>query len=92
MVHTLFWASEFLHGDTDMLITYGNVVCEPRVIIAVLACRESVCLVSDREWENYWRVRIDDPLEDAEALKVDWGRRVLELGKKPGGYDEIRGQ
>ena len=34
---------------------------------------------------------MDNPLDDAETFKVKDGK-ILELGKKPIGYDEIEGQ
>ena len=35
---------------------------------------------------------MDDPLRDAETLKIDENGYIKELGKKPKSYDEIEGQ
>ena len=35
---------------------------------------------------------MEDPLSDAETLKLDADGRILELGKKPSGYQDVQGQ
>lgn len=92
MVATLFAAEGEMTGGTDLIISYGDIVFEPRVLEALLACRAPVCLTVDRAWRRYWAARMDDPLDDAETLKLADGDRVTELGKKPQSYDEIQGQ
>jgi choline kinase len=92
MVYTLFCASHLMDGSSDMIIAYGDIVYEPRVLKALLDCDAPVCVVVDTEWRRYWQLRMDDPLADAETLKLDALGRVLELGKKPRGYGEIQGQ
>lgn len=92
MVATLFTAEALMTGEEDLIISYGDIVYEPRVLEALLACDAPVCLAVDREWRRYWQARMDDPLADAETLKLADGNRIVELGKKPGGYEDIEGQ
>ena len=47
---------------------------------------------NDKDWENYWRARNDDPLDDAETLKLGKDGLIIEIGKKPKSLDEIEGQ
>ena len=91
MVYTLFCAHELMDGSSDLIISYGDIVYEPRVLQALLECRAPICLTIDAKWLDYWRKRMDNPLEDAETLKLD-GDRILELGKKPDSYEDIQGQ
>lgn len=92
MVATLFCAREAIRGASDLIIAYGDIVYERRVLDAVCACSAPVCVAVDIEWRRYWELRFDDPLEDAETLKLATDGRILELGKKPSSYSEIEGQ
>lgn len=92
MVATLFAAETTMDGREDLIIAYGDIVYEPRVLNALLECNAPVCLTVDRAWRRYWEARMDDPLADAETLKLTDGNLVTELGKKPSSYEEIQGQ
>lgn len=92
MVETLFCAESLMTGDTDLLVSYGDIVFEPSVVEAVRDCEAPVCLPIDENWREYWALRFDDPLSDAETLKRDADGFITEIGKKPRGYDEIQGQ
>ena len=46
----------------------------------------------DLDWVSYWRARNEDPLADAETLKLDAAGRILEIGQKPKSLQEIQGQ
>lgn len=92
MVHTLFCAAGLLTGDTDLVISYGDIVYEARVLEALLACDAPLCLAVDLEWHAYWQSRMPDPLADAETLKLVEGDRVVELGRKPRSLADIQGQ
>lgn len=92
MVSTLFAAEAVMTGASDLIISYGDIVFEPRVLEALLACDAPIALAVDSEWRRYWAARMDNPLADAETLKMTDGNRVTELGKKPTSYAEIQGQ
>lgn len=92
MVASLFCAADRLDGGADVLITYGDIVYEPRVLRAVMDCRAPLGLAVDLEWRRYWSLRFEDPLADAETLRLDADGHVVEVGKKPTDYDEIQAQ
>lgn len=92
MVATLFCAESLMKDGQDLLIGYGDIVYEPRVLEELLASDAPVALSIDREWQRYWELRMEDPLVDAETLKLDAQGNLTELGKKPRCYDEIQGQ
>ena len=92
MVASLFCASAWLDGAEDVLITYGDIVYEPRVLGAVMDCDDPLGLAVDLQWRRYWSLRFEDPLADAETLRLDTDGHVVEVGKKPTGYDEIQAQ
>ncbi|WP_163575909.1 phosphocholine cytidylyltransferase family protein [Halomonas faecis] len=92
MVSTLFAADVIMTGEEDVIISYGDIVYEASVLQTLMECNAPICLAVDTEWKAYWAARMDDPLEDAETLKMVEGNRVTELGKEPRSYDDIQGQ
>ncbi|SET36910.1 Choline kinase [Marinobacter segnicrescens] len=92
MVLTLFAARDRMLDGEDLLISYGDIVYEPRVLQAVLDCDAPVCLAADRAWRRLWKLRMDEPLDDAETFRMDDMGQVTELGKKPESYDQVQAQ
>lgn len=92
MVYTLFCAAEHMQSGDDLLISYGDIVFERQVLDSVLDCAGDVVVAADRDWQRLWRLRMDDPLSDAETFKVTDKNRVTELGKKPKSYNDIEAQ
>ncbi len=92
MVASLFSAASCLDGNDDVLIAYGDIVYEPRVLAAVMECDAAIALAVDLDWRRYWSLRFDDPLADAETLRLDDAGHVVEIGKKPDGYERIQAQ
>ncbi|MCT7471124.1 phosphocholine cytidylyltransferase family protein [Aliarcobacter cryaerophilus] len=92
MVSTLFCVSELFDGSDDILISYGDIVYNDKVLQSIANANNEINVVVDKNWKEYWSARMDDPLRDAETLKIDEKGYIKELGKKPKSYDEIEGQ
>ncbi len=90
MVSTLFCAERELEGD--VIISYSDIVYSPGVIERLLRADADLGVVVDRDWRRLWQERMDDPLEDAETLRLDADDHILELGKKARSYEDIQGQ
>ena len=90
MVRTLFHAR--VHFGDHFVMSYGDIAFAPSVLRAVIEHRAPVSVVIDREWRQYWQQRFDDPLEDAETLRLDPEGRLLEIGQKPRSLDDIEAQ
>lgn len=90
MVHTLFCAEEEMEGE--VLVTYGDIVYAPSILRKVLGSGADLAVAVDLEWEPYWRARNEDPLDDAESLRMDEGGRILEIGQQAAAVEEIQGQ
>ena len=90
MVWTLFSAEEELEGD--LIISYGDIVYSREILQTLLDSKSDISVVIDKDWESYWRARNDNPLDDAETLRLSKNGRILELGQKPQSVDEIQGQ
>lgn len=92
MVTSLMCAREWLDGADDVLVAYGDIVYEPRVVAALLQPRTAVAVAVDSDWRSLWELRMPEPLADAETLKVDADGFITELGRVPRTYADIEGQ
>ncbi len=92
MVGSLMCAADLFDGSDDVLIAYADIVYEPRVVRALVACTEAICTTVDRSWLRLWSIRTATPLAEAETLKMDARGDIIELGRKPTSYDEIQAQ
>jgi L-glutamine-phosphate cytidylyltransferase len=90
MVWTLFSAEEELKGD--VIVSYGDIVYSREILQSLLKSKADIAVTIDKEWESYWRARSEDPLDDAETLKLREDDTIIEIGKKPKSLDEIEGQ
>ena len=91
MVYSLFCARDRFPEDDDLCISYGDIVYDRSVVEALRNCDAPLCVVIDSEWRRLWELRFDDPLSDAETLRIE-DDRVVEIGAEPSGYNEIDGQ
>lgn len=92
MVVTLFCAQDAMDGTADLVVSYGDIVYEPRVLEALLAVDAPLAIVVDRGWRDYWQARMPDPLADAETMRLADGDRIVELGRRATSYDQVEGQ
>jgi choline kinase len=96
MVASLFCADaemrEAADRGQDLLIGYGDVVFEPRIARNLLAASDPIAVLVDSGWRGLWKLRMDDPLRDAETLKLTPDGYIRELGLKPSSYADIEGQ
>jgi choline kinase len=92
MVESLFSAMTFIGQAGDLIIAYGDIVYQSTNLAAVIACDDEIALMIDLKWRDLWGARLDNPLSDAETLRIDTDGYVVELGKKPDSYEQIEGQ
>jgi len=90
MLWTLFCAEDDL--DSDLLLCYGDIVYSREILRAILQSKADIAVAIDLDWESYWRARNEDPLDDAETLRLAADGRILEIGQKPESLAEIEGQ
>jgi choline kinase len=92
MVYTLFEAAEHMDGESDLIISYSDIVYSPKIVKKLLEDPNPLSVVIDRDWYTLWSQRMDDPLSDAETLKLNKSGYIIEIGKKPNSYSDIEGQ
>lgn len=90
MVESLFCA-ETAFGD-DILVCYSDIIYESRVLQSVLQSPHELSVVVDRGWLRQWSLRFEDPLSDAESLRLSGDGRILDIGNKVETLDEIEAQ
>ena len=90
MVWTLFSADDELEGD--VIVSYGDIVYSREVLQELLKSSADIAVTIDKNWESYWRARNDDPLDDAETLKLRDDGTIYEIGGIPKSIQEIEGQ
>ena len=90
MVWTLFCAEEELTGD--VIVSYGDIVYSRDILRQLINSNSDISVTIDKDWEKYWSARNENPLDDAETLKLSEDGKILEIGKKPESIDEIDGQ
>ena len=89
MVSTLFNAKEFMNDD--IIISYSDIIYKKEILEELINSKDDFSVVVDKKWRELWSLRMENPLDDAETLKVKNGN-IVELGKKPTNYSEIEGQ
>ena len=89
MVETLFCAQEKLHEST--IISYGDIIFEKSVLEKLINSKYPISVIIDLAWREYWDMRFNNPLDDAETLKITNGF-ITEIGQKPKDFTEIQGQ
>ena len=90
MVWTLFSVEEELDGD--VIVSYGDIVYSREILQKLLESKADIAVIIDKEWESYWRERNEEPLDDAETLKLRADGTIREIGQSPQSLDEIEGQ
>ena len=92
MVWSLFCARDMFDGKSDLIVAYSDIVYESRVIDALLAAPDPVATVVDRDWLALWSMRMDDPLADAETLRLNADGTLREIGNKARSLSDCEGQ
>jgi len=90
MVYSLFCAESQVNDD--IIISYSDIIYNNKVLKKLINNKMDIAITVDKAWRELWEIRMEDPLKDAETMKIDKFGRVRNLGKKPSSYDEINGQ
>lgn len=90
MLRTLFCARDlFANG---FIMSYGDIVYSSVVLKRLIDDANAISVTVDRQWRSYWERRLEDPLSDAETLKIDAEGNLIEVGQKPQSYADIQAQ
>ena len=92
IVKSLLCAREHFAGDRDLIVSYGDIVYEPHVLETLLKTTGDIVTVIDLEWLSLWQMRNQNPLNDAETLRLGLDNVITDIGRQPTRLDEIQGQ
>ena len=90
MVWTLFCAEEKIKNGG--ILSYGDIVYSQAIVRKLLDSTCDIAVIIDKSWRSYWEARSDNPIEDAETLRLGSNNEIIEIGQKPSSMDEIEGQ
>lgn len=90
MVESLFTAKEKF--DDSIIISYGDIIFESEIIQNLINSVHDISVIIDKNWKKLWKVRFDNPLDDAESLILDKNGLILDIGQKVTNIDDIQGQ
>lgn len=82
MVKTLFSAEKFMVAGEDLIVSYGDIVYRPEVFKKLIATYGDLVVAADLDWYDLWKMRMDNPLDDAETFQMNADGMVIGLGKK----------
>ena len=90
MVETLFCAEEkFTHST---IVSYGDIVFESSILEQLVSSQHDFSIIVDKNWMDYWKIRFDNPLNDAESLEVNSDGYITSIGQKVSDIKKIQGQ
>ena len=92
MLYSLMCARDVIKSGEDLLILYSDIVLSHTNYKTLLKRTAGISLLSNRNWEKLWRVRMENPLDDLESFKVSRSGRLLEIGGKLKSFNELHGQ
>lgn len=90
MVETLFCAEKEL--EDNVIISYGDIIFEKKVLEKLLASKDEISVIIDKNWLKYWKIRFSNPLDDAESLAYDENEYLKDIGRKVENVSSINGQ
>ena len=90
MVTSMTCADPWLRSG-ECIVSYADIVYRSSHLTSLLDAREDIALTYDRQWESLWRIRNDNPLDDAETFSQESGL-VREIGGRPRHLAEVQGQ
>lgn len=88
---SLCCAREWLAAGT-CIISYSDIFYTKSAISSLMQCKDDIAFTYDPNWLNLWSARFDDPLSDAETLKLSSSNAVCEIGKSPSTLEDVTGQ
>lgn len=92
MVYSLFSALDILKLNDDLIVSYGDIVYEKRVLKKLIESDNPITVVADKSWRGLWELRMENIIDDAETFKYDENLNILEIGNKPISLNDINAQ
>ena len=69
MVETLFCAKDELKNET--IVSYGDIIFEERIVQKLIDSQSDMSVIVDEKWHDVWKLRFENPLNDAESMRIN---------------------
>ena len=90
MVETLFCAKDELKNET--IVSYGDIIFEEKIVQKLIDSQSDMSVIVDEKWHDVWKLRFENPLNDAESMRINESGNITNLGQPVSNIDEIQGQ
>jgi L-glutamine-phosphate cytidylyltransferase len=90
MLWSLYKATDYM--NEDFIICYSDILVNIKLVEQMKNFNKGIGLIVDKDWLRYWKMRFDDPLDDAESLKISKKGNIISIGQKVNNIAEIEGQ
>ena len=81
MVMSLLEANAWLESE-ECLVSYSDILYKTDVIDRLSTSIHSLAISYDMNWRSLWKLRFNNPLDDAESFKLNDQGFLIEIGKK----------
>lgn len=94
MVCSLMCARELMESEDDIIVSYGDIIYGESVFQKILTAedKDSISVIVDDGWYEYWAERCENPLDDAETLMFDDNDYLTEIGQKTTEFEKVQSQ
>jgi len=90
MVESLMCASD--EFDEECIITYSDILFDETLLEALLSFDENIGVCVDKDFEDYWRMRLGNKYEeDMEGLSIE-ENKILSIGDSVSHFDKVDGR
>jgi len=76
--------------DDDVVLCYGDIIYEPRVLKQAIESQGEVNIVADMDYKEYWTARLGDFRNDLESFVSGKNNKMISLGKANPKDEEIK--
>ena len=80
-----------LNYDSDVIISYGDIIYTDDVISELLKSNSKFNVVVDIDWRRLWEIRMEDPTGDVESLTIE-NNSIVSIGQKINSLSEVEAQ
>ncbi len=92
MVCSLMCAGNQMKAEEDIIVSYGDIIYDETVFRKILSAQDTMSVIVDDGWYEYWSERCENPLDDAETLMYDDDHYLTEIGQKTTELDKVQSQ
>ncbi len=92
MVYSLMCAGNQMKAEEDIIVSYGDIIYDETVFRKILSAQDTMSVIVDDGWYEYWSERCENPLDDAETLMYDDDHYLTEIGQKTTELDKVQSQ